>query len=462
MPNHPPRQLELVYVVINDGTLSVLRSTEDKRVCDLPRAIQKYIDDKKPLRLFIARKSDRSWQTLTLSDAQRIREEPVAFVKELLVDENEMDPLAKPGYVAVAPEWKPETDGLMWEPSLETGSLHVWGCGRAINKLQKLGRNCIDQCRQVLKNEKPQDTESEQHFTNPAPWRHRQPTQLAFLKQLCSCRTVVIRGTPQPFVVPSDLLEAKMNEALATALSEMLQPGTMPATNLSDTTYNFAMELVRMLGPLFDVLDNVGDVFEDYRGDVESRGLFMNACKYVLVQRAHVPQLHILVLGYADFLHEVVQGAVKSDGISLNPFAIVRLPLKWMSVCAIKGILLKTRISSADPRTLSDRWKLSSAEELEEAATRLFAALSGQPRKIIAFVSGYPTFGSFCKFVDNNGDFNANTVDVDKLYWQLTLRNGAPLRSRVSILLKLSRTPMKMQRLRELLWLSAIYCGREQ
>ncbi|KAG2810008.1 hypothetical protein PC116_g15290 [Phytophthora cactorum] len=91
-----------------------------------------------------------------------------------------------------------------------------------------------------------------------------------------------------------------MNEALATALSEMLQPGTMPATNLSDTAYNFAMELVRMLGPLFDVLDDVGDVFEDYRGDVESRGLFMNACKYVLVQRAHVPQLHILVLGYAD------------------------------------------------------------------------------------------------------------------------------------------------------------------
>ncbi|KAG2917907.1 hypothetical protein PC116_g15289 [Phytophthora cactorum] len=50
MPNHPPRQLELVYVVINDGTLSILRNTEDKRVCDLSRAIQKYIDDKKPLR----------------------------------------------------------------------------------------------------------------------------------------------------------------------------------------------------------------------------------------------------------------------------------------------------------------------------------------------------------------------------------------------------------------------------
>ncbi|KAF1781848.1 hypothetical protein GQ600_19440 [Phytophthora cactorum] len=54
-----------------------------------------------------------------------------------------------------------------------------------------------------------------------------------------------------------------------------------------------------------------------------------------------------------------------------------------MSVCAIKGILLKTRISSADPRTLSDRWKLSSAEELEDVATCLFAASSGQPRKII-------------------------------------------------------------------------------
>ncbi|KAG2971427.1 hypothetical protein PC120_g26456 [Phytophthora cactorum] len=239
--------------------------------------------------------------------SRRREKEPVAFVKELLVDENEMDPLAKPGYVAVAPEWKPETDGLMWEPSLETGSLHVWGCGRAIKKLQSIhysnfigGRDKSRRARQALKNEKPQDTESEQHFTNPAPWRHRQPTQLAFLKQLCSCRTVVIRGTPQPIVVPSDLLEAKMNEALATALSEMLQPGTMPATNLSDTAYNFAMELVRMLGPLFDVLDDVGDVFEDYRGDVESRGLFMNACKYVLVQRAHVPQLHILVLGYAD------------------------------------------------------------------------------------------------------------------------------------------------------------------
>ncbi|KAF4036295.1 hypothetical protein GN244_ATG11665 [Phytophthora infestans] len=135
------RLLELAYVVINDGTISIQQSTEDVRVRDLSRAIQKYVDDKKPFRLFIARKSDRSWQTLTMRDAQRLRrKEPVPFVKELLVDENEMDPrcqlidfqfptrdsinrsdvhilVLKPEYVSVAPEWKPETT---WEFSLLT------------------------------------------------------------------------------------------------------------------------------------------------------------------------------------------------------------------------------------------------------------------------------------------------------------------------------------------------------
>ncbi|KAI9979728.1 hypothetical protein PInf_028006 [Phytophthora infestans] len=442
----------------------------------LARAIQKYVDDKKPLRLFIARKSDRSWQTLTMRDAQRLRrKEPVPFVKELLVDENEMDPrcqlidfqfptrdsinrsdvhilVLKPEYVSVAPEWKPETT---WEFSLfNTGTLFFVGRGRAVKKLQsvhysnytgardrsgrttwqiplvdsvydtgktELGRKYIDQCRQALNNEEPKDPENQQQFTSREPTQHHRPSQRELLKQLCSCRTVLVRGTPQQFVVPLDLLEAKMNEALATAISELLQPGTMPATNANDTAYDFATKLVRVLGPLFVVLDDVGEAFEDPCGDVVSRERFMDACKYVLAPWTQVPQLHLLVLGYADFLHDVVPDA------SLNSFMIVRLPMQWMTVNAINEILCKTRVSSADTRTLSARWKLSTDEDLEDAATRLFAASSGHLQKIIKFISGYPTFASFCNFVDSGGDFNTKAIDFDHLHervlwWQSTLK----------------------------------------
>ncbi|KAF4148069.1 hypothetical protein GN958_ATG02763 [Phytophthora infestans] len=447
---------------------------EDMSGRDLLKAIQEDIDYKDTLRLFVAQKSDKSWQTLTMRDAQRMRKkEPVPFVKELLVDENEMDPrwplvdyhfpsldamqdsvhilVAKPGYVSVAPEWKPET---MWGSSLETGTLPFVGRGRAAKKLQsihysnftgardrsgrttwqiplvdnvygtgktELGRKYIDQCRQALSNEKPQDPENQQELTSREPTQHRQPSQHEFLKQLCSCRTVLVRGTPRQFVVPPDLLKAKMNEALATAISELLQPGTMPATNASDAAYDFATELVRVLGPLFVVLDNVGEAFEDPRGDVVSRERFMDACKNVLVSWTQVPQLHLLVLGYADFLHDVVPDA------SLNSYMIVRLPMQWMTVNAIKEILCKTRVSSADTRTLSARWKLSTDEDLEDAATRLFAASSGHLQKIIKFISGYPTFASFCNFVDSGGDFNTKAIDFDHLYervlwWQSTLK----------------------------------------
>ncbi|KAF4036293.1 hypothetical protein GN244_ATG11663 [Phytophthora infestans] len=183
-----------------------------------------------------------------------------------------------------------------------------------------------------------------------------------FLRQMCSCRTIFIRGKPQQFVVPPNLQEARMNEALATAISEQLKPGTMPVTNVTDTAYDFATKLVRVLGPLFVVLDDVGEAFEDQQGDVASRGLFMEACKSVLVQWAQIPQMYFVVLGHARYLQAL--GMESTNRIYNSSFwEFVRLPLNLIKPPDIAFILTRTQVSNRDKRSLSERWGLSRDDE---------------------------------------------------------------------------------------------------
>ncbi|TMW57766.1 hypothetical protein Poli38472_014369 [Pythium oligandrum] len=232
-------------------------------------------------------------------------------------------------------------------------------------------------------------------------------TRTDFRQTICAAHTVMCRLESGVFVHEVSA-QVTMNDLLAKAVRRHLSPETelsVLTPPLSTSPQTFAEDLVAAIGPLFIVLDNVGDAFGDGNLDEKtSRDRFAQFCKDVLLSWTQVPGLVFVVLGHAPFLR-----FFKSMNSSLNakPWYLERLPLFCLEPPQVQRILRHTLHKAALPETLVDRWGLTSLELEEDATSVLFDLSGGHPGTIMRFLRDYTTYESFKLYAigDNWLDF---------------------------------------------------------
>jgi hypothetical protein len=186
--------------------------------------------------------------------------------------------------------------------------------------------------------------------------------------------------------------------------------------------------LTRVVGPLFIVLEDAGRGFEDPRGELASRKLFMAFTRIVLKAWLETPMVYFVILGHSTFLHSVGERPQGQTGMDPSPLKFLRLPLKLLRPPEIEVILRETRSRSTESETLQQRWGLESDEGLEKAAQLLFAASSGRPRVILELLQNHPTFPGFQQYVETRQGLKLSLKDWDEVFrnvvlWQDTLVN---------------------------------------
>jgi hypothetical protein len=109
--------------------------------------------------------------------------------------------------------------------------------------------------------------------------------------------------------------------------------------------------LTRVVGPLFIVLEDAGRGFEDPRGELASRKLFMAFTRIVLKAWLETPMVYFVILGHSTFLHSVGERPQGQTGMDPSPLKFLRLPLKLLRPPEIEVILRETRSRSTESET---------------------------------------------------------------------------------------------------------------
>jgi hypothetical protein len=198
----------------------------------------------------------------------------------------------------------------MWKIALADNEL---GIGKT-----EFGKNYIRRCREE--------------------WPGGDFTPMGLKESLCACRTIIVTVGQKVFVNAQWLSQKNhtlvwlemakvLNKLLAQAVIDQLDLSDvahLPSylTSPSDSTSDLVRAIVKELGPIFIVLDEIGQGFE-FNTEEQSRDLFIQFCKDVLSGWMQTRHVYFLLVGYAPFLRNV--GERKDyEAHSSSPFIFIR------------------------------------------------------------------------------------------------------------------------------------------
>jgi len=123
-----------------------------------------------------------------------------------------------------------------------------------------------------------------------------------FQRTLCDCHTVPITFGKGDLLLRKNF-DAVMLERLAAVLSPMFKVAPEVLSCPPKTAHEFLKCLTLQVGPVFIVLDEIGDAFEaDDLDDTQRIEKFMSFCKNILSKWFMLKHVFFLVLGRGSFL----------------------------------------------------------------------------------------------------------------------------------------------------------------
>lgn len=205
-----------------------------------------------------------------------------------------------------------------------------------------------------------------------------------FQRELCSCHTVFLYP-PSPELLGDEVRVDLAITSLVEAVNRKLEPDTTLdiTAAVSMGLSAFTRMLVEKLGPLFIVVDNVADWLTLDRGAPKAFDLFFKFCDDVLRVWMEIPQVYLLVLSYPGFLRDVNKRSSSTRGT--HSYLFKRLNFYLLRPEDIENILCKIQVRRRSRKTVSDEWKLTTEEEIAEAAQFLFWKSSGSHPVVLIF-----------------------------------------------------------------------------
>jgi hypothetical protein len=216
-----------------------------------------------------------------------------------------------------------------------------------------------------------------------------------FQKILCSCHTVHI--TFKKGELSADSFDSVMLQRLSKALSQMFVVPPAILSNIGENTATFLEDLVDEVGPLFIVLDEIGDAF-DHRdlNDFEKRERFLSFCNDLVGQWLSLEKVFFVLLGRASFLSYV---GLRPNNVNLSASGYVyeRLNLHLLRPDAIKSILMNTRMLEKDEKSVAEHIGLCD-QQTTLVADALYRQTNGHPRSILAALKSCKSYLDFINY----------------------------------------------------------------
>ncbi|KAJ3230174.1 hypothetical protein HDU78_008577 [Chytriomyces hyalinus] len=207
-------------------------------------------------------------------------------------------------------------------------------------------------------------------------------TRGRFEQTLCDCHTVHIQFDEGALLQNS--FDAVMIESLCNALEGMF---VVPPAIISDppkTARKFLKDLTKVAGPVFIVLDEIGNAFtrpEDPLDDFQKRDQFLSFCQSILGMWLPMENVFFVVLGRASFLNYVGLRPTNAN-LTHSPYVFERLNIHLLQPPSIRTIMDNTLISSAGTDTITTRLGLTQ-QNSKAVAEHLFRQTNGHPRTLI-------------------------------------------------------------------------------
>ncbi|EGZ25915.1 hypothetical protein PHYSODRAFT_481682, partial [Phytophthora sojae] len=272
-----------------------------------------------------------------------------------------------------------------------------------------------------------------------------------FKRSLGACRTIVVDIDYAVFVNAWDGDAKTLEKALYRVINAVLARAVIDELELPDgaelPNYLCAPEsvdartfvhcLVRDLGPVFIVLDEIGRGFENIRSgcadmaeEEASRNLFLDFCSSVLSTWMSTRHVYFLLVGYAPFLRNV--GERKDDRPhSSSKQRFIRLNLQLIRPKKIEQIIRHTWVDDSSTMTLQQRWGLQSKKDVAKAATKMYEKTCGHPRTMIQMFILHESYKAFRAASVNRFDSEEGQKEWVKIfrelrYWQKTLDGLKP------------------------------------
>ncbi|CAK4087962.1 unnamed protein product, partial [Aphanomyces euteiches] len=406
-------------VVVGEGRPFLVDAAENERVGDLKHKIKEILQDfttcnAHALELYLALK-DGSWLGSKSNEIKALKENGQIgnLIKELLQEEElnavktiracfsgENKPPIGPAQIHVLvvaphPNKKQRTTVCQWNDekpiiySLDKGRMYFANRDDAVKQLQKIfqskyeradggaGREwvipLVDHVRGLGKSAFGRHFIQKSRETWPEASK-RTP----FQKTLCDCRTIFITLTKGELL--NDSFEAVMMDLLIRELKRMFQVEPDILSNPPESIYFFLADLTNVVGPLFIVLDGIGNAFSaDDLTHLEQRDKFVSFCTNVVGTWQSLAKVFFLLAGRSAFLTYV--GRRPDNGFAMySIFKFERLKLSLLRPNAIVDILKNTMLSNDMSiyagLGLNDTTALTVAE-------RLFHQTNGHPRTLL-------------------------------------------------------------------------------
>ncbi|KAG1701525.1 hypothetical protein DVH05_010826 [Phytophthora capsici] len=213
-----------------------------------------------------------------------------------------------------------------------------------------------------------------------------------FMPVLCACHTLHISLEPGSLLTdnPQDRYEMdkKVIDLICDFFDQKFQerPRALDPTEMTSATSSGQVlkKLTAEVGPLFIVLDEIGQGFYDENIDkFGQRDRFMEFCRVVLAKWLLIPKVFFLIAGRASFLGYV--GLRPEPLLEIQPtqFKISRLSLHRLRWSAIEQIITNTFVDENEMKSIKQHFNLS-AEQVVEIAHNLFDVTLGHPRSLLA------------------------------------------------------------------------------
>ncbi|KAI8891499.1 hypothetical protein BC833DRAFT_626813, partial [Globomyces pollinis-pini] len=190
-----------------------------------------------------------------------------------------------------------------------------------------------------------------------------------FQKNLSECHTVHITFRKGALLEGSfDLITMQY---LIEALTPLFEHGPCVLQSAPPTVDRFLINLTKEVGPVFIVLDEIGDAFQNGElNDIQQREKFIRFCNFIVGKWLSVPAVFFVILGRGSFLGYVDLRPVNLQLTSSN-FKFKRLNIHLLRANAIELILKNTRLVENDEKSVKQHHDLSD-EQCSEVAAALF------------------------------------------------------------------------------------------
>jgi hypothetical protein len=212
-------------------------------------------------------------------------------------------------------------------------------------------------------------------------------TRTDFQEALCNCHTIRV-VLPYESLIKAASMESEVLMRLVWALQKSFRIAPQCLAEECVSSEHLLVTLTRVVGPLFIVLDEIGDAFMSREHSVrKQREKFLHFCQEVLGSWSNPESVFFLLIGRGSFFSYVGRRPEIFSETKISPvkFKFERLPPRFLKPEAIGQILNQTRCIQTEEhwQTVAENFGLTK-ENFDEDVNRLFSETNGHPRQLLS------------------------------------------------------------------------------